>query len=113
MEAYQSEKKFQEILLPKLTVDLDEAVAVEILSERKNFFYIEMTDGVMCLFEAKTIGEAQEWKSCLNAVLLVRGPEGGECVCVCVCVCGCLWLNVCINTNSDITVYIVTFTTNT
>ena len=48
--------------------------------ERKQQFLIEMTDGGMCFFEASSPYDAQEWVTCLNAVIFGKGPSGGECV---------------------------------
>ena len=90
LELYSNEKRFLDGGPPKLIVDLLEVVAIHVLNGKRNEFYVEVSDGGMCLFETKSPDESTDWVSCLNAVLFAKGPNGGElCVCVCVCVCVC------------------------
>lgn len=78
-EYYPTEKKFQELAVPKGMVHLNTASSVQAHNpERPQQFCIEMKDGNVCFFEAGSTYEAQEWVSCLNAVLFGRGPNGGQ-----------------------------------
>ena len=78
-EYYPTEKKFQELAVPKGMVRLNTASSVQAHNpERPQQFCIEMKDSNVCFFEAGSLYEAQEWVSCLNAVLFGRGPNGGQ-----------------------------------
>ena len=78
-EYYATEKKFQERAVPKGVIYLGTASNVKAHSqERRQQFCIEMTDDTVFFFEAGSVYNAQEWISCLNAVLFGRGPNGGQ-----------------------------------
>ena len=82
LELYSNEKRFLDAGPPKLIVDLLEVVAIHVLNGKRNEFYVEVSDGGMCLFETKSPDESTDWVSCLNAVLFAKGPNGGE-LCLC------------------------------
>lgn len=78
-EYYATEKKFQERAMPKGVIHLGTASSVKAHSqEKRQQFCIEMTDDAVFFFEAGSVYNAQEWISCLNAVLFGRGPNGGQ-----------------------------------
>lgn len=78
-EYYATEKKFQERTVPKGVIGLSTASNVKAHSqERRQQFCIKMTDDTVLFFEAGSVYNAQEWISCLNAVLFGRGPNGGQ-----------------------------------
>ena len=78
LEIYSNERRFLEAAPPKLLIDLKDATGVHVLNGKRSEFYVELSDGGMCLFETKSPEESMEWVSCLNAVLYAKGPNGGE-----------------------------------
>lgn len=77
LEYYINERKFLEGL-PKGMIHLSDVKSVQKHDpDKKNQFSIEMVDGSICFFEVGSSHEAEEWTTCLNAVLFGRGPNGG------------------------------------
>ncbi len=78
LDFYQNDRKYSEMGPPKWTVDLSSTLSVTILNDNRVCFCLELDDGGACLFEAKTMDEAEEWVACFNAVLFNKGMHGGE-----------------------------------
>lgn len=96
LDLYLSDKKYAEHVQPKWTVDLSTVSSINVMNDNRVCFYVEHSNGAMCLFEGKLIEEVEDWISCFNAVLFTKGPHGGECpfsiffsliaICACECV---------------------------
>ena len=80
LDYYTNEAKFIETPAEyKGSIPLQPAVSVQAHNpDKRQQFCIECSDGVVHLFEASSIHDAEEWVLCMCAVLFGKNTSGGE-----------------------------------